>query len=49
MVFKGSSGFRDGKSSEQGERMGLDLPSLTWVIERMGAETRVPSTLQEVK
>lgn len=49
MVFKGSSGFRDGKTSEQDERMGLDLPSLTWAIVRMGAETHVPSALQEVK
>lgn len=29
--------------------MGLDLPSLTWAIVRMGAETHVPSALQEVK
>lgn len=49
MVFKGSSGFRDGKTSEQDERMGLDLPSLTWAIVRMGAETHVPSALQEVE
>lgn len=49
VFFKGSSGFRDGKTSEQDERMGLDLPSLTWAIVRMGAETHVPSALQEVK
>lgn len=29
--------------------MGLDLPSLTWAVVRMGAETQVPSALQEVK
>lgn len=29
--------------------MGLDLPSLTWAMVRMGAETYVPSALQEVK